>query len=101
MINRTIAYNVLRQRVYGSPSNGITKLYAQLLGAKLSIADGAGDGAVAMAIAAADAFLASHDWTDWNGLSTAQKDMVMAWHGMFDDYNNGEIGPGHCDETGE
>ena len=99
--NRTIAYNVLRQSVYGRPSNGITKLYAQLLGAKLSIADGASDGAVALAIAAADAFLATHDWNDWGGLSDAQKDMVMGWHGMFDDYNNGDIGPGHCDETGE
>lgn len=93
-----IAYDVLNQNVYGRPSNGITKLYAQLLGAKLSIADGASDDDVALAIAEADAFLATHDWHDWSGLSDAEKDMVMDWHDMLDDYNNGLIGPGHCDE---
>ena len=20
------------------------------------------------------------------------------WHGAFDDYNNGDIGPGHCED---
>jgi len=95
---RQIAYDVLRQRVYGTPSNGITKLYAQLLGAKLSMADGAGDGAVALTIAAADAFLAMHDWHDWSSLSADQQMMVLGWHDLLDDYNNGEIGPGHCDE---
>lgn len=93
-----LAYDVLTMSVYGSPSNGITKLYAQLLGAKLSIADGASDAAVAATIALADAFLADHDWNDWSSLSPAQKTMVNGWKSTLDDYNNGDIGPGHCDE---
>ncbi|MDH4157439.1 MAG: DNRLRE domain-containing protein [candidate division Zixibacteria bacterium] len=94
----TIAVNVLKMKTYGDGSNGITKLYAQLLGAKLSIADGAGDAAIADAIDDADAFLANHNWMDWEGLSEEDRDMVMGWQDMFDDYNNGYIGPGHCDE---
>jgi hypothetical protein len=84
---------------YGPASNGISKLYAQLLGVKLSIADGASDADVADAIAEADAFLAMYDWMDWGELSRADKNMVLAWMEMFDDYNNGLIGPGHCDEV--
>jgi len=86
---------------YGNASNGITKLYAQLLGVKLSIADGASGAAVADEIADADAFLAMYSWEDWSSLTRDQKNMVNAWMTMFDDYNNGDIGPGHCDETYE
>lgn len=94
--DRTIARNVLRENVYGTASNGITKLYAQLLGTKLNVANGADDDAVAAAIAAADAFLATHNYMDWSGLSEADQAQVLAWKDTFDDYNNGEIGPGHC-----
>lgn len=41
----------------GNTSNGINKLYAQLLGAKLNIANGADGSAVASTIDAADTFL--------------------------------------------
>ena len=94
-----IAYDVLERKTYGHSSNGITKLYAQLLGTKLSIIDGASDAAVANAITEADAFLADHDWNDWSSLSREDKDMVLAWKDMFDNYNNGLIGPGHCDDV--
>ncbi len=94
--NRTIARDVLRENVYGSQSNGITKLYAQLLGTKLNVANGADDDAVEAAIAAADAFLATHNHLDWAGLSAADRAQVLAWKDTCDDYNNGEIGPGHC-----
>lgn len=77
-------------------SNGINKLYAQLLGAKLSIADGASSSAISAALTAADAFLATHNSADWNGLTQTQKNQVLAWMTTFDDYNNGRIGPGHC-----
>ena len=96
-----MAVQFLSQHVYGSPENGITKLYAQLLGAKLNIASGAGYMAVSDIIDAADAFLADHNWTDWDALVEAESplvDSVNYWHGMLDDYNNGYIGPGHCDE---
>jgi hypothetical protein len=93
-----IAYDVLRMKTYGRNSNGITKLYAQLLAAKLNFAAGASDSAVADYVTDADAFLADHDYMDWDGLSDDDQDMVMMWQGTFDDYNNGDIGPGHCEE---
>ncbi|HUV30324.1 MAG TPA: SdrD B-like domain-containing protein [Acidobacteriota bacterium] len=93
-----IAVDVLEMKTYGKNSNGITKLYAQLLGAKLSIASGASGSDVDDIIADADAFLADHDWMDWDGLSDEDRQMVLDWQGTLDDYNNGDIGPGHCDE---
>ncbi len=93
-----IARDVLKMMTYGHPSNGITKLYAQLLAAKLSINSGASDNDVADAIADADAFLAMYDWNDWSGLNEEDQDMVGDWKDMLDDYNNGDIGPGHCDD---
>ncbi len=93
-----IAHDILMRNVYGSNSNGITKLYAQMLGAKLNIAAGADDTDVAAVIAAADDFLADHYYTDWNSLDKPTKHMVLDWMSDFDDYNNGLIGPGHCDD---
>jgi hypothetical protein len=81
----------------GDASNGINKLYAQLLAAKLNIASGANGSAVLQTITHADAFLATHSASDWNSLSSAQRQQVLAWMSTLDDYNNGRIGPGHCD----
>jgi hypothetical protein len=96
-----IAYNILVMKTYGEPSNGITKLYAQLLGAKLNIADGATGTAVAGVIADADAWLASHSWTEWNSLSKTMKNRILGWKSALDNYNNGITGPGHCDIVGD
>ena len=74
-------------------SNGINKLYAQLLTAKLDIANGADGTAVASTIVAADAFLATMNSLDWAGLSKAQKNQVLAWATTLDNYNNGRTGP--------
>jgi hypothetical protein len=82
----------------GDASNGINKLYAQLLGAKLNIASGASDSAAASTIAAADAFLATHNAADWSSMTKAQKAQVLAWATTLDTYNNGLIGPGHCSQ---
>jgi hypothetical protein len=82
----------------GHPSNGITRVYAQLLGVKLNIARGADDSAIAGTIADADEFLSMHDYNDWRGLTRPVKQMVRDWATTFDDYNNGRIGPGHCDD---
>ncbi|HMA40773.1 MAG TPA: hypothetical protein VKP10_11885 [Gemmatimonadales bacterium] len=79
-------------------SNGINKLYAQLLGAKLDIANGSDGSAVASTITAADAFLATHNSTDWSGLTKPQKNLVLSWVATLDQYNNGLIGPGHCSQ---
>lgn len=90
------AVDYLSQDVYGRANNGITKLYAQLLGAKLNVASGA-TSAVDAEIAAADAFLADYDYMDWKSLSKDDKKMVLAWKDMLDDYNNGYLGTLHCD----
>jgi hypothetical protein len=79
-------------------SNGINKLCAQLLGAKLNIKNGADGSVVASTIAAADAFLATKNSLSWAGLTKTQKNQVLSWMSTLDNYNNGLIGPGHCSE---
>ncbi|KAA3636865.1 MAG: hypothetical protein DWP97_01915, partial [Calditrichaeota bacterium] len=93
-----VAVAVLKMKTYGHNSNGITKLMAQLLGAKLSIADGASEGAIATEIAEADAFLTTFNWTDWDSMSQEDQQTANNLKDVFDQFNNGYIGPGHCDE---
>ena len=95
--NAAMAVDILKMKTYGKPSNGITKMYAQMLGAKLNMASGADYSAISTEIADADEFLADNDWTDWN----KKMKFVINWMSTFDDYNNGDIGPGHCDEFGD
>jgi hypothetical protein len=92
-----MAVDILSQDVYGDASNGITKLYAQLLGAKLNIANGAAGSSVGNTIENADEFLADHNWTDWDSLANNVQKMILRWHKKLDEYNNGIVGPGHCD----
>ena len=80
----------------GEPSNGINKLYAQLLAAKLNIENGASASAIADVIAAADAFLATRGSAAWGSLSKDVRSQVLGWMETLDDYNNGRLGPGHC-----
>jgi hypothetical protein len=77
-------------------SNGINKLYAQLLGAKLNGASGADTTSVAAAITAADLFLATHDSLSWSSLSGAEQQTVLGWMTALDVYNNGGSSVGHC-----
>jgi hypothetical protein len=91
------AVAILKMKAYGGASNGIAKLYAQLLAAKLNVANGADDSDIADAIDDADEFLAMYDHGDWNNLTRTQKNFVNRLMSMFDRYNNGETGPGHCD----
>jgi hypothetical protein len=91
-----MAVDILSQKVYGTASNGITKLYAQLLGAKLNLASGADGSAIGTAMAAADAFLATHNYLDWGSLTKAEKNLVLSWKYTMDQYNNGFVGPEHC-----
>jgi len=95
-----MAVDILKMKTFGRNRNGITKLYAQLLAAKLNVAHGATDSDAADIISAADDFLAAHDWTDWDALVEADDDyfdLVHYWQSTLDSYNKGEIGPGHCD----
>jgi hypothetical protein len=77
-------------------SNGVNKLYAQELAAKLDIANGADGSAIASTITSADAFLATHDSTSWATLGKTDKNLVNSWVKTLDSYNTGLIGPGHC-----
>ncbi len=83
---------------WDSPKNGIIKLYAQLLAAKLNFAAGADDSAVADVVSDADDFLADHGYADWYTIGKTAQKMVLGWMETLDDYNNGYIGPGHCDD---
>jgi hypothetical protein len=94
-----MAVALLSQKVYGCPSNGITKLYAQLLAAKLNVANGAVPADIDDVISDADTFLSDYDWQDWDSLSKADRKMVLCWKGKLDLYNNGYTGPGHCDDS--
>ena len=94
--NQPMGADVESQKVFGAPSNGITKLYAQLLAAKISILHGADSSAVATTITQADAFLSAYNYLDWSNLSGAQQQSVLQWQTTLDSYNNGYIGPGHC-----
>jgi hypothetical protein len=90
------AVMVLQQHTFGHPSNGITKLYAQLLAAKLNIAYGAASDDVDDVLSDADAFLSDHCFMDWDSLNKDQRHNVQMWKDKLDAYNNGETGPGHC-----
>jgi len=90
------AVDILSQSVYGTQSNGITKLYAQLLAAKLNLKSGAGGGAIAVIVRLIDRYLASNSYTRWNSMSRIEKTLILVWHRTLDHYNNGLIGPRHC-----
>ena len=93
----TAAQAVVLLNMSGNSSNGINKLYAQLLGAKLNIKSGANGSAVVQTIAQADVFLSTHSAADWSSLTATERQRVLTWMAMLDDYNNGRLGPGHCD----
>lgn len=95
--NVRTAVAVLQMKVFGGPFNGITRLYAKLLTAKLNIAAGADGSAVAEVIGAADFFLGSHNWQSWWKLSQADKNRVVRWTAVLTQFNSGRIGPGACD----
>lgn len=97
--NATIARDILNMNgTYGTPSNGVTKLYAQLLGAKLNIRSGASATFISPTIIASDTFLTNNDWNSWTVLSKAQKNLVLSWMTALDNYNNGLSGVPHCSQ---
>ncbi|HEX3037436.1 MAG TPA: hypothetical protein VHO94_00395 [Oscillospiraceae bacterium] len=79
-------------------ANGINRLYAQLLAAKLNIKSGADSSAIGSTIASADAFLATHNSLSWATLSRANRNLVNSLQATLESYNTGVIGPGHCSE---
>jgi len=94
-----IAADILRMKAYGQPSNGITKLYAHLLAAKLNIVGGANGEDIDNIIDEVDTFLAENNWNDWRMISPEERKMVLGWKDLIEDYNQGRTGPGNCDRA--
>lgn len=80
----------------GSADNPVSKLYRNLLAAKLNLRNGANGSLIATAIVAADAFLSTHDQN--SPLTPQERQMVLSWATLFDNFNNGQVagGPSHC-----
>ncbi|NMC43913.1 MAG: hypothetical protein GYA46_08335, partial [candidate division Zixibacteria bacterium] len=95
--NVRTAVAVFQMKAYGGAFNGIARLYARLLVAKLNVAAGADGSVVTEVIAAADSFLGSHTWRSWWKLSKADRKQVLRWTTVLVQYNSGRIGPGACD----
>jgi P pilus assembly chaperone PapD len=87
------AVNILKKE---DSSNGLEKLRAQLLAAKLSIKRGADPSAVANTITQADGQLRQYGGIKWTTLPKAIQSAILATASTLDKYNNGIIGPGHC-----
>jgi hypothetical protein len=80
-----------------SGGNAYLQLAHQYIAAKLNIVNGAdATAAVNTAIAGAEAFFPGK--TPSTSLTKAQKTQLQGWASTLDQFNNGLIGPGHCDE---
>jgi hypothetical protein len=95
----TEVHKILGMLAYGHPSNGITKLYARLLTARLNSASGAADDDIRAVLDEVDRFLAVTDWHDWDGLDKATRHEIVSWRAALESYNRGDTGPGSCDEA--
>lgn len=73
------------------------QLADQLIAAKLSVLRGADDSDVDDVIADADVWLVDHDDGDGLPFGTRGWDGADTLADTLDAFNNGEIGPGHCD----
>lgn len=72
----------------GDASNGIDKLYAQLLAAKLNLLNGANKEIKPMINTEVDPFLSTHKAADWETLSGLEQQQVLDWATALDIYNN-------------
>jgi hypothetical protein len=85
------------QAIFDTPAggNGLISLAHQLIAAKLNVANGADDSAVAGAIAAADALIGSLVVPPV-GTDSLSSSATSALTTTLTNYNEGSIGPGHC-----
>jgi hypothetical protein len=76
--------------------NPYYNLAHQYEAAKLNVLNGADPTVVTTAIGLTETFLAQYGpLTPW---TKQQKQTMTQWAGLFGDYNEGKVGPGHCDE---
>lgn len=73
------------------------QLAHQLIAARLNEERGADTSALGTTMDDVDTWLAAHDDGDGLPFGTRSWDGAEAWHDSLDAFNNGEIGPGHCD----
>jgi len=93
LLTKDEALDLLKKPVKGDKS---IILAHQLIGAKLNILNGADDSAVADAVEAAEEWFAEHGLAKVEDGPSASIAVDLA--DILDDYNNGVIGPGHCDD---
>ncbi len=83
--------------IFNTPAagNGLISLAHQLMAAKLNVAAGADDSAIAVVIAAADALIAGQVVPPVGGGSLAPG-VTSTLNGALANWNEGLTGPGHC-----
>lgn len=86
--------SILNQSVGG---NGLVSLAHQLIAAKLNVANGADDSAVAAAIQSADLLIGALIVPPVGSGSLAPSE-TSALNQTLTNYNEGTIGPGHCSD---
>jgi hypothetical protein len=94
----TVAYTDLELlSIFNTPAggNGLISLAHQLMAAKLNVANGADGTSVAAAIAAADALIGNLIVPPV-GAGSLPPSATSSLTGTLDSFNNGLIGPGHC-----
>ena len=87
--------SILREAHKG---NGLVSLAHQLIAAKLNIANGADDSAIAATITAADALIGALVIPPV-GTGSLSPSQTSTLNDTLTEYNEGAIGPGHCDST--
>jgi hypothetical protein len=87
---------ILRDGLSLSQWNGIARLQAQLLAAKLNARAGASTAAVTDIISAADGFLTTYDTSSWSRLTIRQRARARALALKLEEWNVGLAGPGRC-----
>jgi hypothetical protein len=95
----TVNYTDLQlQAIFNAPAqgNGLISLAHQLIAAKLNIANGADGSSIAATIAAADALIGGFVVPPV-GAGSLPSSTTSSLTNTLDSYNNGLIGPGHCE----
>ena len=93
-----VLYTALQlHSIFDTPAggNGLISLAHQLMAAKLNVANGADGTSVAAAIAAADALIGNLVVPPV-GAGSLPPSATSSLTGTLDSFNNGLIGPGHC-----
>jgi hypothetical protein len=91
---KTQLITILKTPVKG---NGLISMSHQLIAAKLNIASGASDAAIASTIAAADALIGSKVVPPI-GTDKIAPSVTSSLNDALDNFNSGITGPGHCSE---